>query len=177
MEGTGRRKTKRRLAKTGKYKTRKRKIAGSQRRGSTRGGICERIEEGDDSREREGERERAEGLKERRASPRNAFSSFSPSGHQSEAPAIPSRSQSQTKSHGFTYYDLHPCPLCLFYSSFPPRPFLPSIFFARVTTVAVAALFLSLSLSCVSRSISSSRVSLFCLSSSCFIVRTSCCLR
>lgn len=40
----------------------------------------------------------------------NAFSSSSPSGHQFGAPVIRA-SLSQTKSHGFTYYDLHPCPL------------------------------------------------------------------
>ena len=40
----------------------------------------------------------------------NAFSSSSPSGHQFGAPVIRA-SRSQTKSHGFTYYDLHPCPL------------------------------------------------------------------
>lgn len=48
----------------------------------------------------------------------NAFSSFSPSGHQFGAPVIRA-SRSQTKSHGFTYYDLHPCPL-------PPLLFLPA---------------------------------------------------
>lgn len=47
-----------------------------------------REEEEDDSvRERGKKRERDEGPKETRES-RNAFSSFSPSGHQSEAPAI-----------------------------------------------------------------------------------------
>lgn len=58
----------------------------------------------------------------------NAFSSSSPSGHQFGAPVIRA-SRSQTKPHGFTYYDLHPCPLPspLFLSSFSSRrPRLPS---------------------------------------------------
>lgn len=66
----------------------------------------------------------------KRRESRNAFSSFSPSGHQFEAPAIRA-SRSQTKSHGFTYYDLHPCPLPLFYSfssrlAPPPFSFVPT---------------------------------------------------
>lgn len=65
----------------------------------------------------------------KRRESRNAFSSFSPSGHQFEAPAIRA-SLSQTKSHGFTYYDLHPCPLPLLLfllsSRSPSRPLPPS---------------------------------------------------
>lgn len=87
-----------------------------------------------DSEEKEGgrEKERDEGPKETRV-PECLFEFLAkwPSvrsagpGHPSQ-PSQPA-SQSQTKSHGFTYYDLHPCPLPLlrFLLSSrlsPPRP-------------------------------------------------------
>lgn len=75
----------------------RRKDAQTPKGGGEREERCRLIKEGDAT-----SRKRRESW--------NAFSSSSPSGHQFGAPVIRA-SLSQTKSHGFTYYDLHPCPL------------------------------------------------------------------
>ena len=71
------------------------------------------------------EKERDEGLKETRV-PECLFEflakwpSVRSAGHPSQ-PASQPASRSQTKSHGFTYYDLHPCPLPLLLFLLPSR--------------------------------------------------------
>lgn len=157
---------------------------GSRRRGRERSrevkdedlpeaGYARGSREGDDSaRGREGERR---GIERDARVPECLFEFLAkwPSVRSAGHPSQPA-SRSQTKSHGFTYYDLHPCPLCLFYSSSPLASLLPlcpprsPIFFARVTAAAVAALF-----SHVSLAASSSRLSF--VSCPCFVL-TSCCL-
>lgn len=108
-----------------KRKTRGRKIAGSQRgrRRSTRGGIVkERVGKSKRrySEKKEGRREkgRDEGPKETRV-PECLFEFLAKWPSVRSAAPVPTiragqpASRSQTKSHGFTYYDLHPCPLPL----------------------------------------------------------------
>jgi len=138
--------TRRRLAETKrgekmKRKTRKRKIARSQRGRSTRGRIRkERVGKKSERRVsvKKGERERRENRKSPgmpfRISRQVAITSKRRS--QPFESASQPASRSQTKSHGFTYYDLHPCPLPLLLFLLSPLATAPSVA-AAVTAAAL----------------------------------------